>query len=156
MKRTLTGFLAAWRVAISTAVLAALPPSIAVAYNFKPTPAEWATWPDYCKARYVTTSVGSQSPYRATFPPAAIESWKSRLGNTTYTHVHHYCASLVYMQRASVARSNQERNHLLRMAEGDCNYTLQRIPPSSPIYRDVAGHLQYVRTVRGPSASMPK
>lgn len=156
MKLGLRESRAAWPVALTAALLAGLLPSLAQAFNFKPTPAEWAMWPDYCKARYVTTSVGRESPYRSTVPPAAIESWKSRLGNTTYTHVHHYCASLVYMQRASAAQSNQERNHLLRMAEGDCNYTLKRIPPNSPIYRDVAGHLQYVRTVRGPSASQPK
>jgi hypothetical protein len=85
----------------------------------------------------------------ATVPPAMIQNWKTRIGNTTYTHVHHYCASLVYMQRASMAQTNQDRNHLLRLAEGDCNYTLKRIPPTSPIYRDVAGHYQYVRSVRG-------
>jgi hypothetical protein len=155
MKRTLKDSRAAWPVVMATILLASLLPFAANAFNFKPTPAEWAMWPDYCKARYVTTSVGRQSPYYATFPPAAIETWKTRLGNATYTHVHHYCASLVYMQRASMAKSNQERSHLLRMAEGDCNYTLQRIPPNSPIYRDVAGHLQYVKSVRGPSASKP-
>ncbi len=109
-----------------------------------------------CKARYVTTSVGKNSPYVSSVPPAMIQNWTKRLGNTTYTHVHHYCASLVYMQRASTARTNQERNHLLRLAEGDCNYTLKRIPPTSPIYRDVAAHHQYVRSVRGTTGVPPK
>jgi hypothetical protein len=140
----------------AVALLAALLPASALAYNFKPTPAEWAMWPDYCKARYVTTSVGQKSPYVASVPPAMIENWKKRLGNTTYTHVHHYCASLVYMQRASTAQTNQDRNYLLRLAEGDCNYTLKRIPPTSPIYRDVAAHHQYVRSVRGTTGVPPK
>jgi hypothetical protein len=140
----------------AVAFLAALLPTSALAYNFKPTPAEWAMWPDYCKARYVTTSVGKNSPYVSSVPPAMIQNWTKRLGNTTYTHVHHYCASLVYMQRASTARTNQERNHLLRLAEGDCNYTLKRIPPTSPIYRDVAAHHQYVRSVRGTTGVPPK
>lgn len=128
---------------------AMLLPAPVLAYSFKPTPAEWALWPDYCKARYVTTNIGRKSPYANTLPPAMIENWRKRLGNTTYTHVHHYCASLVYMQRSSSAQTNQERKYLLRLAEGDCNYTLKRIPPTSPIYRDVVGHYNFVRSVRG-------
>jgi hypothetical protein len=134
---------------MSAVAALALLPCTAVAFDFKPTPLEWATWPDFCKARYVTVPIGQKSPYRTAVPPAAIETWRNRLGNKTFTHVHHYCASLVYVQRANSAPSNQERNHLLKMAEGDCHYTLSRIPPTSPLYRDVAGHLQLVRILRG-------
>ncbi len=50
---------------------------------------------------------------------------EKRLGNQAFTHVHHYCASLVYSQRAGVARSGQERKQLLRQAEGDCELHAQ-------------------------------
>lgn len=153
MTRTLLESGTARRLLASAIVAGALMPVTAFAYHFKPTPAEWAMWPDYCKARYVTTSVGKNSPYAGTFPPAMVENWKKRLGNQTYTHVHHYCASLVYLQRAGSAPTNQERNYLLRLAEGDCNYTLKRIPPTSPIYREVVGHHNLVQSVRGTSGA---
>jgi len=140
------------RIMVLAAALTLLP-CVAHAYHFKPTPAEWALWPDYCKARYVTTTIGRKSPYKSMFPPAAVDNWRHRIGTQTYTHIHHYCASLVYLQRAGVAASNQERNYLLRLAEGDCNYTLKRIPPTSPLYREVVGHLQLVRAIRGTAAT---
>jgi len=31
------------------------------AYSFEPTDLEWASWPEYCKARYVTTNIGGGS-----------------------------------------------------------------------------------------------
>ncbi len=138
------------------AALAVAVPELAAAYNFKPTPAEWAMWPEFCKARYVTTSVGRNSPYYGTVPAATIENWKRRIGNVSYTHVHHYCASLVYMQRSSSAASKQDRNYLLKLAEGDCNYTLKRIPTTSPIYRDVLGQCNYARSVRGSAGTLSK
>ena len=123
-------------------------PVVALAYHFKPSPSEWAMWPDFCKARYVQTSVGRKSPYHGTVPAATIETAKKRIGNQAFTHVHHYCASLFYMQRAAVARSGQERKHLLRQAEGDCNYTLKRTPPTSLIYREVANQCQMASAAR--------
>jgi len=123
-------------------------PLAASAYSFKPTPSEWAMWPDFCKARYVETSIGRKSPYHGTVPAAVTATAKKRIGNQAFTHVHHYCASLVYMQRATVARSGQERKHLLRQAEGDCNYSLKRTPPTSPIYREVANQCQMATAAR--------
>jgi len=117
-------------------------PVVALAYHFKPTPSEWATWPDFCKARYVQTSIGRKSPYYGTVPTAITEAAKKRIGTQAFTHVHHYCASLIYMQHAGVSRTRQERKHLLRKAEGDCNYSLKRTPPTSLIYREVANQCQ--------------
>lgn len=134
-------------IAIFVAWTCLLPTAFAL--NFKPTPMEWATWPEYCRAKYVTGPLGKKSQYAGSVPRAVIDNWRSRLGSTTWDHVHHYCASLAYMQRALAAQSKRDRDFHLRNAEGDCNYTLKRIPRTSPIYKDVAGHYQYVRSVRG-------
>ena len=132
---------------ILAAVALAVPGTVH-AYDFRPTPSEWAAWPDYCKARYVTVPIANQTPYVRTVPPAAIETWKKRLGPVTFDSVHHYCASLVYVQRASWAPSAQERKHLLHLAESDAAYTMTRLPVTSPLYRQVAGHLQFVQSMR--------
>jgi hypothetical protein len=123
-------------------------PGQASAYSFKPTPSEWAMWPDFCKARYVQTSIGRKSPYHGTVSAAAKQAAEKRIGKDAFTDVHHYCASLVYIQRAGVASSGQERKYLLKMAEGDCNYSLKRTPPSSPIYREIANHCQRAGAMR--------
>lgn len=135
-------------VTTAAAVFGLLVPVGASAYSFKPTPAEWAMWPDFCKARYVQTSIGRKSPYHGTVPEATKQAAQKRLGTTAFTHVHHYCASLVYMQRAGVAASGQERKYLLRQAEGDCNYSLKRTPTSSPVYREIANHCQMAGAMR--------
>lgn len=133
---------------VAAVISGVLLPVVALAYHFKPTPSEWAMWPDFCKARYVQTSIGRKSPYHGTVPAATTETAKKRVGNQAFTHVHHYCASLVYSQRAGVARSGQERKQLLRQAEGDCEYTLKRTPPTSPIYREVAKQCQVAAAAR--------
>lgn len=135
-------------LAAAAMVSGLLMPVGASAYSFKPTPAEWAVWPDFCKARYVQTSIGRKSPYHGSVPAATKQTAEKRLGNDAFTHVHHYCASLVYIQRAGVARSGQERKHLLRQAEGDCNYSLKRTPTTSPIYREIAKHCQMAGAMR--------
>jgi len=135
-------------VMVAAVASGVLLPLAASAYSFKPTPGEWAMWPDFCKARYVQTSIGRKSPYHGTVPAATTQAAKARLGNDAFTHVHHYCASLVYTQRAGVARSAQERKHLLNQAEGDCNYSLKRTPPTSPIYREVANQCQMATAAR--------
>jgi hypothetical protein len=138
-------------LALIVAIVGALTlqPTTANAFSFKPTASEWAMWPEHCRARYASLQVGKHLPFVAAYPPAMISAWRSRLGEKTFTHLHHYCASLAYMQRASSAQSNQERNHLLKSAEGECRYTLSRIPPTSPVYREVAGHMQMVQALRG-------
>jgi len=137
------------RFTIAVVMTMALLPGSAIAFNFKPTVMEWAMWPEHCRARYASLQVGKQLPYVATYPPTMITTWKARIGDETFVHLHHYCASLAYMQRASLAVSKQERNHLLKSAEGECRYTLSRIPSNGPLYREVAGHMQMVQSVRG-------
>ena len=124
-------------------------PVAAAAFWFQPTPAEWATWPDYCKARYVLTIDGKQSPYAAIYATAGIQRWKILLGEQAFTAVHHYCAGIVWLQRASVARSEQQRTFMLRNAESECRFTFERIPPTTPIYREVAMNLKLAQAMLG-------
>jgi len=148
MKRRLQSGRVVRGILVAAVMSGILLPLGASAYSFKPTPSEWAMWPDFCKARYVQTSVGRKSPYHGTVPAATTQAAKARLGNDAFTHVHHYCASLIYMQRAGVARSAQERKRLLGQAEGDCNYSLKRTPPTSLIYREVANQCQTATAAR--------
>jgi len=106
---------------------------------------------DFCKARYVQTSIGRKSPYHGTVPASTKEAAEKRLGGPAFSAVHHYCASLIYVQRSGVATSGQQRKHLLGQADGDCNYSLKRTPATSPVYREIAKHCQIVSAMRAAS-----
>jgi hypothetical protein len=129
--------------------LAGLLAAPAMAFDFKPTPAEWTMWSDYCKARYVQSSVGKTSPYAAMVPPSISQMWRTRLGDATFDPLHHHCAGLIYMQRARLAPNDQQRVFNYRSAQRESSYTLQRIPPTSPLYREVLGNVQMAQAMLG-------
>jgi hypothetical protein len=129
-------------------IAAVLLPATSGAYDFRPEPAEWANWPEYCKARYATLDSFKRSAYARTVPSASIAAWRTRLGEDTFNPIHHYCASLVYLQRYYLARTDQDRNYLLHSAQNECQFTLERLPPTSPLYRQVAGHMKMVQSLQ--------
>ena len=131
-------------------------PLTARAFDFKPTPAEWAMWSDYCKARYVVSSVGLTSPYASMIPPAMVQMWRTRLGEPTFSPLHHHCAGLVHMQRARLARNDQERIFEYRAAEQESRYTLERLPPTSALYREVLGNVQMASAMLGVYGASPR
>ena len=146
----------ALRLTAATLISALLLPAVAHGYTFKPTPAEWAMWPEYCKARYSTLQIAKQQPYTANVPAPMVQTWKTRLGPEAFNAVHHYCAGLAYLQRAGVAQSEQQRKFLLKSAESECRYTVERTPVTSPFYREFAGTLQLVQAMRGSATSVPR
>jgi hypothetical protein len=149
MKNALPGRKAAKRIVTASVAAGLLLPKILLAFDFTPTPVEWASWPDYCKARYVTTEVGKRSAYASMFPLAGVQRWQTLIGDATFGAVHHYCHGLVLLRRANMARSEQERLSLLRNAESECRFTFERIPPTSPLYREIAMNMQFAQTMLG-------
>jgi hypothetical protein len=136
--------------------LSALLPLTSFAFDFRPTPAEFAVWSDYCKARYVVSAIGKTSPYASMVPPAMVQMWRTRLGPATFEPLHHHCAGLIYMQRARLAPDDQHRLYGFRSAERESQYTLERIPPTSPLYREVLGNVQMARAMQGVYMSTPR
>lgn len=136
--------------------LATLLPLTSVAFDFRPTPSEFALWTDYCKARYVVSAIGKTSPYATMVPPATVQMWRTRLGPATFEPLHHHCAGLIYMQRGRLAPDDQHRLYAFRSAERESRYTLDRIPPTSPLYREVLGNVQMARAMQGAYLSTPR
>lgn len=141
---------------IASLLVAMLLPCAANAFEFRPTPAEWATWSDYCKARYAISLVGKTTPYAAMVQPATAEMWKSRLGALTWESLHHHCAGVIYMQRAQVAQTDQQRMSYYRSAKSESEYTLKRIPASSPVYREVLVNVQMAQAMLGVYGTTPR
>src|SRR6056297_1615893 len=70
------------------------------AYSFVPEAQEWASWPAYCKARYVTTDIGKRTDFASEVDPAVVRFWQTTIGPDAFVHMHHYCAGVIWLERA--------------------------------------------------------
>ncbi len=107
----------------------------AQAYDFRPTAAEWKTWPDYCKAKYVITQVGERSPYRRFVSKDMITQWQGLLGIQTWTNIHHGCAGMIWIQRAErlEGKNAQQHDFAVSRAVDEATYSLGRTPGDHPV-----------------------
>lgn len=137
------------RCAIAAVLLSALALQRVQAYEFVPTALEWAAWPGYCKARYVTVPVGEASKYAFEVSRSDIDYWRSALGERNYIHVHHFCAGLSWLGRARLASTENERRFALERALEECTYTYIRIERTSIVFPEVAAGLARVAQQQG-------
>ncbi len=118
-------------------------------WDFRPTPLEWASWPEYCQAQYQWVNAGYYREYASKFPEGTVDSWRSRVGPDTFIHLHHYCASVVWLNQARVTADKAQRGHLLGNAYDNALYTFSRADPSGPLYPTMAGTLAQIQTEQG-------
>jgi tetratricopeptide (TPR) repeat protein len=130
-------------------VLSCLFPILASAYSFEPTDLEWASWPEYCRARYVTTNIGEGSPWGQRYPKTMIAAQTRAIGEASFLHVHHYCAGIVWLSRTKVEADPAHRRSYADYANTEISYTFDRIPDTSPIYPTVAVNMARARMLRG-------
>lgn len=135
------------RTALASAalVLACLFPTLGSAYSFEPTDLEWASWPEYCKARYVTTNIGSGSKWSREYPDGRTKAISRQIGEPSFLHVHHYCAGVTWLSRAKLEANEVRRKSFLEYANTEISYTFERIPETSPIYPTVAVNMARAR-----------
>jgi tetratricopeptide (TPR) repeat protein len=121
----------------------------AQAYHFTPTETEWAMWPGYCKARYITTNIGGRSQYVSQVPRSEIDLWKMRIGDEAFLHVHHYCASMASRLRAMQEPDKHERGEYLKYAMENAMYSYVRTPSSSPVFIQQTTNLALIENALG-------
>jgi hypothetical protein len=134
--------------ALSLICLLAAQPSFAY-WDFRPTPLEWASWPVYCQAQYQWVNAGYYREYANRFPEATVESWRSRIGDDTFIHLHHYCAAAIFLSRARVTADKAQRGHLLGDAYDNALYTVSRADTGGPLYPTMAGTLAQIQMEQG-------
>lgn len=137
MKRSLTGLL-----------LFAFT-QVAMAYNFHLNQMEFNSWPEYCKAKYVITNIGSASEFANQVSEATISKWSHLLGDT-WPNVHHGCAGLIWIVRAErlAGKNQQQYEFALREAANEAQFSIQRTNPSDPLYsKFVAVHARVAYAV---------
>jgi tetratricopeptide (TPR) repeat protein len=135
-----------WPLLLALGALYAAP---AAAFNFTPTEAQWLMWPDYCKARYVTTGAGGRSPFANAFPRSSVETWRSALGEDTFTDIHHYCAAIATTNTALSEPDPKHKKALLGYALDNASYAIARTPKTSFIYLKAAVNLATIESALG-------
>ena len=128
------------RVARLALVALAFASMEAHAFNFTPTEAEWATWPEMCKARYARTRIGSGSDYGTSVPAGVVQQWEMRLGKG-WNYVHHHCAGMIYLDRAKVEPNPSQRRFLLGRSIAEHNFALEHTPHDSPLAAEIRTRL---------------
>ncbi len=101
-------------------------------YDFVPSESEWLSWPDYCKARYVTLPIGESSEWAREVSQERIALARKSIGDV-FTHVHHYCAGAAWVNRANISFDDAEKKEFYRKAIDEISYVLERVDNSQPI-----------------------
>jgi tetratricopeptide (TPR) repeat protein len=135
---------ARWLAALLAAV--ALP---AGAYQFEPTEAEFNAWPLYCRARYVTTTIGQTSVFAQRLDRTAQATAEGTIGAQTFLHVHHYCAGIAHLARARLEPDPQRRRYQLDEARSEILYSMRNDPGNGPLQSTMVVNLAVVERERG-------
>ena len=110
--------------------------SVAQAFQFQATDAEWAAWPEYCKARYATVRVGKSLGFDRRISPGEIERWQAIVGPDAWYGLHHMCAGMSFMDRAKAESNPSKRDSLVKSAMSNYGYMLRHTPPSDPFHAE--------------------
>ena len=130
-------------------LLATIMPQVGHAYSFIPSDFEWASWPEYCHARYVTTEIGQSTKWARQYSESLIATERRRVGEPTFLHLHHYCAGLAWLSRAKIEAQPKLKESYLGQANTEITYTFERMPESSPVYPTVAVNMARVINEQG-------
>ena len=105
----------------------------------KPSPAEMAVLPEYCKAR-------SQDTHSAEF-----EAWEKRLGQK-FLGIHHYCFGLNFVNRYFTAHERRRRDYYLGQAVPAMDYVMKDMPDSFPLAGEMYLNRGYAYKLMGNKA----
>lgn len=107
------------------------------AYDFTPSQAEWLIWPEYCKAKYVQTQIGEQSEFFYAMSKDRLIADSQLISANSYIYIHHYCAGLVWLQRAKNTADKSEKEIFYRNASSEIAFTMARVDLSELLGVDI-------------------
>ena len=126
--------------------------SDAHSFTFKPSDAEWASWPQYCQSRYVQTTVGRRhSKFAGSIPQQTINKWK-RIVGPTFVHVHHYCEGMIYLKRADLSVDERKKKRVYQKAVNAIDYTYERAGRNFILFSQMSAHLAMAHSGVGNTA----
>lgn len=124
-------------------------PPVHAAWDFVPTGLEWQSWPEYCRVQYSWVNAGFEFQYGGTVPGEVVDSWRHTIGDLTFTGMHHWCASIHFLNRARGEPEPKMRNFELSRASEDAMFSFLRADPLSPVYPNMAVTVAQIRDAMG-------
>lgn len=106
-----------------------------------PSEAEWLSWPDFCKAGYLSSDWSGGSPFQGRLPQAELN--RLRQHNETAVGIpgiHHFCVGMLYINRAKALPTGKARSDNLDRAVGEIEYSFSRASPTIPMYSLLAAY----------------
>jgi len=119
------------------------------AWDFVPTATEWQSWPLYCRVQYSWVNAGFEFEYGGSFPNDVVDDWRRTVGDYTFTGMHHWCASIHFLNRARGETAPLMRDFEMRRAWEDAMFSFSRAEPQSPVYPNMAVTVAQIRTEMG-------
>lgn len=139
------------RRGICTLLLASVA-STAWAFNWEPTPKQFALFPEYCKARMSDYIDNRKGRWSVRFPrnTEKIALWKQRIG-PDWHHMHHFCKGVAYIAGAwhigLTGQGKRERQKIFIVAARELGYSFERTSPTYPFWEVFA--LKYAEALHG-------
>jgi tetratricopeptide (TPR) repeat protein len=118
-------------------------------WDFRPTPLEWASWPQYCQVQYQWVNAGYFREYADRFPESLVDSWRNRVGPDTFLGLHHYCASVIFLSRARGISDRAQKGRALSDAYDNAVYSVERSDRLGILYPTMAGTLAQIQMEQG-------
>ena len=111
----------------------------ASALDFVPTETEWATWPEYCRARYVTINAANEDgiAFAKRVSAAEVAAQEAKMGPAVWSWIHHYCAGTAIASRARLATDPGQAQFLRGYAAEQFVGTYERVPPKDPFFGEL-------------------
>jgi tetratricopeptide (TPR) repeat protein len=106
-------------------------------WDFIPTPEEYAAWPEYCRVQFTLHGQLNQVVGGVRYPAGTIDSLRRVIG-VPFEGLHHYCASIHFLNRSRVASEATQKQFLLNRAVADLDYSMVRNDTGSPVFPDMA------------------
>jgi Flp pilus assembly protein TadD len=122
------------------------------AFTFTPTDTEWHSWPGYCKAKYAWTNIGRGSRF-ARLVTAADKAELAHWEKAGISGVHHYCAGSAWLQRSRLESDDSRRKYMLRQAENETLFTVERSNKYAPEFVYLAIQMATIMNERGNTAA---
>ena len=142
-------------VGIALCLLVPAVPEDAHAYEFWPSNAEWAWWPEHCRARYANLPISTGSSFRSQVSSSQMTEWSNGLGQVRRV-IHHHCAGEIWLQLAKLTTDDRERKFALNSSLAESQFTLERIPADHPMYGEILTHMGMAERERGNSGAALK
>lgn len=105
------------------------------------TEAEWAAWPDFCKAGWLNGSGGARSVFQGRMSPGEVSQILRRAPQSVgIAGLWHFCLAMAETNRAKVKPYNSATARSLQDALNDFSYSFGRTPITAPGYSMLTAH----------------